>query len=155
MNEETMQQLVASAARMASAAASLEGAVARLDARHEALQSKVEHILAAIDERFVGNDGQDSDGEDNNNYSNYNGGEIKQLRQQVTELKKSNTELQAQSGRLSRRTLTPMVNALLTKSGVATDDQFDREALDKALQPLSIEQRIAVKAEMARAGLIS
>jgi hypothetical protein len=42
---------------------------------------------------------------------------------------------------------------LLAKSG-AEGERLEPAALDKTLQSLSVEQRIAVKAEMARAGMI-
>ena len=152
MNEEMMQQLVASASRLAQAAEALEGAVMRLDAQQESMYNQIAHIRAAVDEGFhsapEGNGG-------GGGAVSFAVDEIRQLRQQVDELNRTNTELRAQSGRLSRRTLPPMVNALLSKSGAGTDDPLDRESLDKALQSLSIEQRIAVKAEMARAGLIT
>jgi hypothetical protein len=52
-----------------------------------------------------------------------------------------------------RKTLSPLVSMLLSKNGIE-DLQADGTALDKALRSLSLEQRIAVKAEMARAGII-
>ena len=52
----------------------------------------------------------------------------------------------------ARKTLSPMVTAILAKSGI--EDDKDTVALDKALSTLSPEQRIAVKSEMARAGII-
>lgn len=52
----------------------------------------------------------------------------------------------------ARKTLSPLVSAILAKSGV--EDDNDTAALDKALSTLSPEQRIAVKSEMARAGII-
>ncbi len=54
---------------------------------------------------------------------------------------------------MARKTLPPVVTALLGKN-CETGDKLDAAALDKSLQPLSVEQRIAVKAEMARAGMI-
>jgi hypothetical protein len=51
-----------------------------------------------------------------------------------------------------RKTLSPMVTAILAKSGV--DDGAEVAVLDKALSTLTPEQRIAVKTEMARAGMI-
>jgi cysteine sulfinate desulfinase/cysteine desulfurase-like protein len=51
-----------------------------------------------------------------------------------------------------RKTLSPMVTMILAKSGV--DDVNHTAVLDKALGTLTPEQRIAVKTEMARAGLI-
>ena len=143
MNEEMLQQLAASAARLAQAAEALEGAVTRLDAQQSTTQGRVDHILAAVEEKL------DGPGE------SPAAAEVEGLRRQVEELNRANTELRAQSGRMTRKTLTPAVSAILSKTGVAVDDTLDREVLDKALAPLSIEQRIAVKAEMARAGLIS
>jgi hypothetical protein len=52
----------------------------------------------------------------------------------------------------SRKTLSPLVTMILAKNGV--EDGTDAFVLDKALAGLSPEQRIAVKLEMARAGII-
>jgi hypothetical protein len=51
-----------------------------------------------------------------------------------------------------RKTLSPLVTMILAKNGI--EDGSDADALDKALSTLSPEQRIAVKSEMARAGII-
>ena len=75
------------------------------------------------------------------------------LQARVTELEKANEELKAQAVRTARKTLPPLVTALLSKNTDA-GDALDTAALDKTLQALSVEQRIAVKAEMARAGMI-
>ena len=53
-----------------------------------------------------------------------------------------------------RKTLPPLVSSLLAKSGVEVTDPMDASVLDAAMAPLSIEQRIAVKSQMAKAGLI-
>ena len=50
--------------------------------------------------------------------------------------------------------LLPFVSALLSKNNSEPGDKLEAAALDKTLQTLSAEQRIAVKAEMARAGMI-
>ena len=76
------------------------------------------------------------------------------FRRGVAELEKANHDLKAQSARMARKTLSPLVSALLTKSGTDMDDKMDAAALDKTLHSLTVEQRIAVKAEMARAGMI-
>jgi len=47
-----------------------------------------------------------------------------------------------------------MVCSLLAKHGVGEGVQIDAGMLDRALGALSIEQRIAVKSELARAGMI-
>ncbi|HEX3821676.1 MAG TPA: hypothetical protein VHW45_15185, partial [Candidatus Sulfotelmatobacter sp.] len=66
-----------------------------------------------------------------------------------------NSDLKAQSARMIRKTLPPMVSAVLAKSGVdGGSEKIEKGALDRSLQSLSVEQRIAVKAELARAGMI-
>jgi hypothetical protein len=73
----------------------------------------------------------------------------------VAELEKSNSDLKAQAARIVRKTLPPMVSAILAKGGTDTDgERIEKGVLDKTLQSLSVEQRIAVKAELARAGMI-
>jgi hypothetical protein len=79
----------------------------------------------------------------------------RQLQDRVAELEKSNTDLKAQAARMVRKTLPPLVSAILAKSGTDTGtERIEKGVLDKTLQSLSVEQRIAVKAELARAGMI-
>ena len=131
MNEEVLQQLTATAERLATAAESLDRVLGRLDAQQEALNAKVDRIVASVDEP------------------------TRQLQQRVAELEKSNADLKAQASRMARKTLPPMVSAILAKSGSdASGEKIDTSVLDKTLQSLTVDQRIAVKAEMARAGMI-
>jgi uncharacterized protein YigA (DUF484 family) len=51
MNDEMVQQLMATAERLASAAESLDRVLGRLDAQQETLNAKVDRIVAAVDER--------------------------------------------------------------------------------------------------------
>ena len=51
MNEEMVQQLMATAERLATAAESLDRVLGRLDAQQEALNAKVDRIVAAVEER--------------------------------------------------------------------------------------------------------
>ncbi len=67
----------------------------------------------------------------------------------------------AGAGESGRRTLPATMATLLTKQGVALEsveagglDAAAGGALDKALASLSIEQRIAVKAQLLRSGAI-
>ena len=76
------------------------------------------------------------------------------LQERVAELEKANADLKAQAARLTRKTLPAGVSALIGKFDGGSGERFDTEAIEKTLQPLSVEQRIAVKAEMARAGFI-
>jgi chaperonin cofactor prefoldin len=144
MDEQGTQQLIASAERLAAAAETLEKALLRLDAQQEELSQKVERIVAAIDERLPLEVAEEGDGP------------AKQaLETRVAELEKANEELKAQAGRLARKTLPSLVTTLLAKSGAEPSENMDTATLDKTLSALSPEQRIAVKAEMARAGLIA
>ena len=139
MNEEMVQQLMATAERLATAAESLDRVLGRLDAQQEALNAKVDRIVASVDETVVD--------------PNY-GEAGRQLQERVAELEKSNADLKAQAARMMRKTLPPMVSAILAKSEEAGGEKIDKSVLDKTLQSLSVEQRIAVKAELARAGMI-
>lgn len=53
-----------------------------------------------------------------------------------------------------RKTLPVAMVSLLAKQGVALDASMESGALDAALGSLSVEQRIAVKAQLMRAGLL-
>ena len=139
MNEEMMQQLMATAERLARAAESLDRVLGRIDAQQEALNAKVDRIVAAVDERAAF-EPEDSEA-------------TRHLRGRVAELEKSNTDLKAQTARMVRKTLPPMVSAILAKGEIG-EGKIEKGVLDKTLQSLSVEQRIAVKAELARAGMI-
>jgi predicted RNase H-like nuclease (RuvC/YqgF family) len=139
MNEDMATQLAATAERLANAAETLDRVLGRLDAQQEALNAKVDRIVAAVEEQPT-------------NY--IDSGRSHKLEQRVAELEKANADLKAQAARMTRKTLSPLVTALLNKTGAETGDRFDPATLDKTLQSLSVEQRIAVKAEMARAGMI-
>ena len=141
MNEEMAQQLMATAERLASAAESLDRVLGRLDAQQDALNAKVDRIVAAVDDR--------------SSYEPANHEATRQLQERVAELERSNTDLKAQASRMVRKTLPPMVSAILAKNEAdGGGDRIERGVLDKTLQSLSVEQRIAVKAELARAGMI-
>ena len=141
MNEEMTQQLLATAERLANAAEALDRVLGRLDGQQEALNAKVDRIVAAVEER--------SDDADTNRTD----ADARALQQRVTELEKTNNDLKAQATRLARKTLPPLVTALLSKNG-EQGDRLEAAVLDKTLQSLTVDQRIAVKAEMARAGMI-
>jgi predicted RNase H-like nuclease (RuvC/YqgF family) len=143
MDTETTQQLLATAERLASAAETLDRVLEKLDAQQSALNAKVDRIAAAVEERA-------SDAGDTADEATW----PRQMKERIAELEKSNNDLRGQAARLTRKTLSPLVSALLSKSSVEAGDKLDPGMLDKTLQSLSVEQRIAVKAEMARAGMI-
>jgi hypothetical protein len=135
---ETLDQLAAAADRLANAAETLDRVLGKLDAQHDAMNAKVDRIVAAVEERGT----------------DINAGGPHELERRVVELEKANTDLKAQAVRLTRKTLSPFVSALLSKNNAEPGEKLEAGALDKTLQSLSVEQRIAVKAEMARAGMI-
>lgn len=141
MDETLATQLTESLERLSAAAHALEGALARFDSQQEALTATVERIVAAIDER-----------QPENNPSGANDDSLGDLKQRVADLERANTDLKAQAARLSRKTMSPLASGLLSKH--VGEEEVQPAALDKALAGLPPEQRIAVKAEMARAGLI-
>ena len=58
--------------------------------------------------------------------------------------KEETAEVKAETEKPARKTMSPIIANLLAKSGVET---FDDSAMERALAGLSVEQRIAVKAE--------
>lgn len=143
MNEEMTQRLAATAERLSSAAESLGRVLEKLDAQQEALNAKVDRIVAVVEERSSNDEGRATGAEQDSN-----------LNARVLELEKTNLELKAQATRMARKTLPPVITALLGKNSFDDVGKLDSAVLDKTLQVLSVEQRIAVKAEMARAGMI-
>jgi predicted HicB family RNase H-like nuclease len=141
MNDAMTQQMVATAERLANAAETLDRVLGKLDAQQQALNAKVDRIVAAVEEP-------------GGVPAERNSESMHKLQARIVELEKANLDLKAQSARMARKTLSPLVSALLTKSGAETEDKMDAAALDKTLHSLTVEQRIAVKAEMARAGMI-
>ncbi|MGH9600871.1 MAG: hypothetical protein ACRD24_00665 [Terriglobales bacterium] len=146
MNEETTQQLIATTARLAAAAEVLSDVAGRLETQHRelgeqqhALDDKIGRMVAAIEDQGAASPFTD-------------------LKERVAQLERENAELKANASRISansaRKTLPSLVTALLSKSGVDSADKIDAATLDKTLASLSVEQRIAVKAQMARAGII-
>lgn len=142
MNEEMVQQMMAAAERLASATEALDRVLGKMDAQQEMLNAKVDRIVAAVEETIA----QSGD----HRQAETAGAE---LRERLSGLEKSNAELKAQAARMVRKTLSPVVSALLAKHEVE-GERFDGTVLDRTLATLSVEQRMAVKAEMARAGMI-
>ena len=126
------------AGQMAQATQSLADALKNLDGQFASLHAKIDRIVAAVDD----GDLQASVSQD------------KDLRTKLAELETTNRNLKAQADTARRKTLSPMVSALLAKEGVEGEALIEKPVIEKALAGLSIEQRIAVKAELARAGIL-
>lgn len=132
--EHSAGVLAACAEQLAAAASTLEEALGKLGAQYESLNQKVDRIVAAIE-----------------------GGELHaqgemELKERVEELERENVALHVQAS--GRKTMSPLTNSVLAK-GAVEGERLEGGALEKALQALSVEQRIAVKAELARAGMLA
>jgi hypothetical protein len=138
-NSNPTPDMPALAGQMAQATQSLADALSNLDGQFASLHAKIDRIVAAIDEGDL-QAGPPSDAA---------------FRSKLTALEKINHDLKAQSETARRKTLSPMVSALLAKEGVEGDALIEAPIVEKALAGLSIEQRIAVKAELARAGILA
>jgi len=137
-NSNPAPDMPALAGQMAQATQSLADALSNLDGQFASLHAKIDRIVAAVDE----GDLQASSPSDAS------------LRTKLADLEKANHDLKAQSDTARRKTLSPMVSALLAKEGVEGNALIETPIVEKALAGLSIEQRIAVKAELARAGIL-
>jgi hypothetical protein len=141
MNEEMVNQMMAAAERLAAATESLDRVLGKLDAQQEMLNAKVDRIVAAVEETIT---------QTNDRQTAASGVD---LGARVVELEKSNADLKAQASRMARKTLSPVIAALSAKNETE-GEKLDPVMLNKTLGALSIEQRIAVKSELARAGMI-
>ncbi len=141
MSEEIVQQMMIAAERLAAASETLDRVLGKLDAQQEVLNAKVDRIVAAVEESISqsGKTNPVAEGDE--------------ARERVERLEKSNAELRAQASRMVRKTLSPVVSALIGKNTIESE-RIDEGVLNKTLSTLSVEQRIAVKAELARAGMI-
>jgi hypothetical protein len=111
MDDQMTEQLVATADRLATAAEALDRVLKKLDAQQEALNAKVDRIVAAVEEQvaeIVNSETQQS----------------RRLQDRVTELERSNEELKAQATRTARKTLPPLVSALLNKGRNEAGDKL-------------------------------
>ena len=118
MNEEMVQQMVAAAERLASATEALDRVLGKLDAQQEMLNAKVDRIVAAVEETMT-------QAAEQRQAETAGAG----LQQRVAELEKSNADLKAQAARMARKTLSPVVSALLAKNEIE-GERFDAAVLE-------------------------
>ena len=122
--------------RLQAAAERLEKTVAWLEERQAAMTGDVARIVATVD---AGSDARHRELER----------KLEEAEQQIAELK---AQAVAGSG---RKTLPLATTQLLAKQGIGSVDGLEAGSLDSALNGLSLEQRVAVKAQLARAGALS
>ena len=136
-NETTKAAISDTAGALAEATKAMAETLYKINAQFDGLHAKIDRIVAAVeeDEAAAGDKGES-------------------VQQRLADAEKKNQDLKAQAARAQRKTLSPMVTRLLAKEGTDSDALIETPLLEKALSGLSVEQRIAVKAELARAGLL-
>jgi hypothetical protein len=137
---EMNNELAMTVERLAAAAGLLEQAVERLTERQHEVEASVGRISATVEstleERLAAAEAR-----------------LAAADAKLAELQAAaavNVPVTVTNG---RKTLPAGMATLLAKQGVAVDS-LEAGALDAALTSLSIEQRIAVKAQLLRAGML-
>ena len=138
MEMEMKDDLGMTVERLAAAASLLEQAVERLAQRQSAFiedaEASIGRIVATVEARREA-----------------------ELEEKLLAAELKIAELQARGSTgvaIGRKTLPTAMTNLLAKQGV-TVDSLEAGSLDAALVSLSLEQRIAVKSQLMRAGLLS
>jgi hypothetical protein len=125
--------------RLNAAAAMLERTAAYLEQREASMTGQVQKIVAAVEQ----------------------GGDVSQremeLERKLAQAERRIAELSAQESKAAtvRKTLPAATTQLLAKQGITALESIEAGALDAALTGLSLEQRIAVKAQLLRAGALA
>ncbi len=134
MDMENKEQEIAE--RLEAAAALLERTLSWLDERQSALSGDVERISATVEQSR----------------------REMELAEKLAAVERELAEVKAASAPNAlnplRRTLPSATSEMLAKHGIG-EGPVDVRALDAALSGLSLEQRIAVKTQLLRAGAIA
>ena len=137
MEEMTAVELQAAADRLMEAVAELERTVSRIAEQQVALAAEAEsqgcRIVATVESRREA-----------------------ELERKLADAEAKIADLVASASAqpVGRKTLPTSMATMLAKQGVVMDS-MEAGAIDGALASLSIEQRIAVKAELMRAGVLN
>src|SRR6266511_2194525 len=140
-NEVQKDAMGECAAQLNSAAKALERVIGKLEAQYEALNQKIDRIIATVEKQAADNSAEAV--------------VEASAQREANPLLPTEGRNGAPAVRVERKTLPAVVSTLLAKSGVGESAQIESCTLDRALGALTIEQRIAVKAELARAGMIA
>ena len=126
--------------KLSAAVNLLEKTVAALEQREALMSGDVQRIVAAVE----------------------HGAEISQreleLERKLAAAEQQIAELRAQASKAAapaRKTLPATTTQLLAKGGITSLESIEAGALDAALAGLSLEQRIAVKAQLIRTGALA
>ncbi|MGC1782752.1 MAG: hypothetical protein WA708_09555 [Acidobacteriaceae bacterium] len=140
--ERSLETLALTLDRLAGAASLLEQTVSRLEEQHMTMSGQVQKIVATVEQGGAQAAGSER---------------IYELERKLHEATMQIAELRAQAGvsaTSGRKTVTAATVSLLAKQGISNLDSIEAGSLDAALTALSIEQRIAVKSQLLRAGLL-
>jgi hypothetical protein len=128
--------------RLEAAAALVERAATLLEERESSMSGEVRKIVAAVETSREAELQKKLDAAEQ---------QIAELRAQI-ETKPEAPETHAPT---ARKTVPAATAQFLAKQGLSTLESVEAGALDAALNGLSLEQRIAVKAQLLRAGVVS
>ncbi|MBT9331875.1 hypothetical protein D0Y96_012540 [Acidipila sp. 4G-K13] len=139
---EFMSAVSESLERLSVAATLLERTVSWLEQRESAMSGDVQKIVAAVE-----------GSPEMTRREQELAKKLEAAEQQIAELKAQAAHAPARSG--ERKTLPATTTQLLAKQGITTLESIEAGTLDAALTGLSLEQRIAVKAQLIRAGSLA
>jgi hypothetical protein len=125
--------------KLSAATSLLERTVAYLEQRENSMNGNVQKIVAAV-EQGTGLSEREAE-----------------LERKLAIAEQQISELRAQESKTvsARKTLPASTAQLLAKGGITALESIEAGALDAALTGLSLEQRIAVKAQLMRAGALA
>jgi hypothetical protein len=142
-SEETMDEnngsetTMEATERLQAATERLEKTVAWLEERQAAMTGDVARIVATVDATADARQ--------------------RELERKLEEAEQQIAELKAQAAAASgvRKTVPASTMQLLAKQGISSVDGLEAGSLDAALTGLSLEQRVAVKAQLIRSGALA
>ena len=126
--------------KLSAAVNLLERTVAALEQRDTLMSGDVQRIVAAVE------------------HSTESSQREAELERKLAVAEQQIAELRAQASKSAapaRKTLPAATTQLLAKGGITSLEAIEAGALDAALAGLSLEQRIAVKAQLIRAGSLA
>lgn len=146
--ERSLESLAMTLDRLAGAAGLLEQTVSRLEEQHMTMSGQVQKIVATVEQGAA---------HTSSNERGYETERIQELERKLQDAVKQIADLRAQAMPVAasgRKTMTAATVSLLAKQGISNLDSIEAGSLDAALTALSVEQRIAVKSQLLRAGLL-
>jgi hypothetical protein len=131
--------------KLSAATSLLEKAVACFEQREATMNGDVRKIVATVEQ-----------GAETSQRELELEQKLAMAEQQISELRAQEAERGARESKAAsvRKTLPAPTTQLLAKGGITALESIEAGALDAALTGLSLEQRIAVKAQLMRAGAL-